>query len=62
MSVLDPELRVHSIANLRVVDASVMPSVTSGNTNAPVLGIAERAASIIAGERMESVADLAGVR
>jgi choline dehydrogenase len=61
MSVVDPELRVHGIANLRVADASVMPSVTSGNTNAAVLGIAERAASIITGERVETPADLAVV-
>src|SRR5262249_51340946 len=62
MSVVDPELRVHGIANLRLADASVMPSITSGNTNAAVLGIAERAASIITGERVETVADLAGVQ
>jgi choline dehydrogenase len=61
MSVVDPQLRVHGIANLRVADASVMPSVTSGNTNAAVLGIAERAASIITGERVETPADLAVV-
>jgi choline dehydrogenase len=59
MSVVDPELRVHGIANLRVADASVMPSVTSGNTNAAVLGIAERAASIITGGRVETATDLA---
>ena len=61
MSVVDPELRVHGVANLRVADASVMPSVTSGNTNAAVLGIAERAGSIIAGERVETAADLVAV-
>jgi choline dehydrogenase len=61
MSVVDPELRVHGVANLRVADASVMPSITSGNTNAPVLGIAERAASIIAGERVETAAELVAV-
>jgi choline dehydrogenase len=62
MSVVDPELRVHGIANLRVADASVMPSITSGNTNAAVLGIAERAASILSGERVETAADLAAIR
>jgi len=50
MSVVDPQLRVHGITNLRVADASVMPSVISGNTNAAVLAIAERAASLITGE------------
>jgi choline dehydrogenase len=48
-SVLDPELRVRGVQNLRVVDASVMPTVPRGNTNAPVIAIAERAADIIAG-------------
>jgi choline dehydrogenase len=62
MSVVDPELGVHGIASLRVVDASVMPSIPSGNTNAAVLGIAERAASIITGERVATTADLAAVR
>jgi len=50
MSVVDLQLRVWGIANLRVADASVMPTVVSGNTNAPVLAIAERAASLISGE------------
>jgi choline dehydrogenase len=48
-SVVDPELRVRGVQNLRVVDASVMPTVPRGNTNAPVIAIAERAADIIAG-------------
>jgi choline dehydrogenase len=50
LSVVDPELRVHGVARLRIADASVMPSVPAGNTNAPVLAIAERAAALIAGE------------
>jgi choline dehydrogenase len=48
-SVVDPELRVHGIDGLRVVDASVLPTVPRGNTNAPVIAIAERAADLISG-------------
>jgi choline dehydrogenase-like flavoprotein len=46
-AVLDPELRVNGIESLRVVDASVMPVVPRGNTNAPTIAIAERAADLI---------------
>ena len=50
-AVVDQKLRVHGMQNLRVIDASVMPAVTSGNTNAPVIMIAEKAAdSILRGE------------
>ena len=49
-AVLDSHLRLKGVANLRVVDASVMPNITSGNTNAPTLMIAEKAARwILAG-------------
>jgi choline dehydrogenase len=53
MAVVDPQLRIHGLRNLRVADASVMPSIVSGNTNAPVLAIAERAASLLIGEPAE---------
>jgi choline dehydrogenase len=47
MAVVDEKLKVHGLENLRVVDASVMPEITSGNLNAPTLMIAERASEFI---------------
>lgn len=50
MSVVDAQLRVHGIESLRVVDASVMPVITTGNINAPVYMIAEKASDMIMNE------------
>jgi choline dehydrogenase-like flavoprotein len=56
-SVVDPALRVRGIDGLRVVDASIFPSLTSGNTSAPVVMVAEKGSDLVLG-RDESAVDL----
>jgi choline dehydrogenase len=47
MAVVDARLRVHGVQGLRVVDGAVMPRIVSGNTNAPIIMLAEKAADLI---------------
>ena len=49
-AVVDSKLRVRGIDNLRVIDGSLMPTVISGNTNLPIMAMAEKAAELIAGK------------
>ncbi|ESS05013.1 MAG: Choline dehydrogenase related flavoprotein [uncultured archaeon A07HR67] len=50
MAVVDPQLRVRGVEGLRVADTSIMPKLTSGNTNAPAIAIGEQVAELIADE------------
>ena len=62
MAVVDPQTRVHRRRGLRVVDSSIMPSITTGNLNAPTIMLAEKAADHILGKPLLPAAECAVLR
>ena len=55
MAVVDPELRVHGLSNIRVIDSSIFPTIPNGNLNAPTMMVAERGADLIKGNVQQPV-------
>ena len=55
MAVVDPELRVHGLSNIRVIDSSVFPTIPNGNLNAPTMMVAERGADLIKGNMLPPI-------